>query len=170
MGRDVMLTEPTLRDMEFIAIHLRPEDWVEISNLLEHDSPLLFAHQAYALMTSRGRGRIAWHDGRPAGAVAFIEHRKGVWDIQLYGTVDLKAAMKPILRWIRETIPELRNDFGGVRLQADSHVDHVEAHKFLKGLGAEPEATMRCFGKDGSTYIRFVWISEESAQPLLGAA
>jgi hypothetical protein len=162
-----MLTEVTLGGLEYIASHLRDEDWVEIRNVLDHDSPLLFAHQAYQLVSMRGRGRIAWHDGKPAACVAFIEHRTGVWDIQLYGTKDLRATMKPVLRWIRDTLPEIRDRFGGVRLQADSHHDHAEAHKFLRGLGAEVEATMRRFGKDGSTYIRFVWISEETAAPLL---
>lgn len=164
------LTEPTRGAIDYIAMHMRDEDWNEIVNLLDHDSRIQFGWQAYMLMTTRGRGRVVWHDRKPAIGVAFIEHRPGLWDVQMYGTDDFRFAAKHALRWIRDTLPDLRDNLGGRRLQADSHIDHVEAHRFMRMLGARQEGEpMRKFGKDGSSYLRFVWIDDETDKfPIFG--
>lgn len=162
-----MLTEITIGSLEYIASNLREPDRLEIMNLMPHDSPVMFAWQAHTMIRDHGRGRIAWHDGRPAACVSFIEYRPTVWQISLFGTNQFRSVAVECLRWIRDTAPELRDEFGGFRLQCDSRIGHDEAAKFLAALGATKEGPpMRHFGKDGSSYQRWVWLADEDT-PLL---
>jgi hypothetical protein len=110
-----------------------------------------------------GRGRIAWHDGKPAVLVGFIEQRPGVWYVLMFGTDAFRLAAMKLLRWMRDTITELRDEFAGKRLYCESRVGHDEAHRFLIAMGAEHDGPpMKFFGKDGSAYQRFVWLADDN--------
>jgi hypothetical protein len=157
------LTDLTYSALEFIALNLREQDRIEIFGVLEHDSPLQLAFEAHYLLKNKGRSAIAWHKGRPAAWIGLVEHRPRVWDVTMGGTDDLKHVALEIMRWCRTTIPELvKPPHNGRRLQCDSRVGHDEAHKFIRALGGREESTMRHYGKDGSSYIRFVWIYGEN--------
>jgi hypothetical protein len=158
-----MLTEIDLHSLTYICLNLREVDRVEIYNMMEHDNPLQLAHEAHWLFTNKGRSRMGWHKGRPCAVIALTEDRPGVWHISMFGTDEFKAAAFECMRWARNNIPDMIHNHGGRRLQCDSHIDHHEAHKFLRTLGARVEGEpMKCYGKDGSTYLRFVWIEGEN--------
>lgn len=160
-----MLTEIELPSLEYICLNLRDVDKREVYNVLDHDNPMILAMQAYYVAVNKGRGRIAWHNGRPAAYIAVSEERPTVWSVSLFGTADFKAVAVDCVRWLRPTIVEMISERGGRRLHCDSHVDHREAHAFLTMLGARPEGPpMRHFGKDGSDYQRFVWITSDAAR------
>jgi hypothetical protein len=159
-----MLTEITLHSLTYLCLNMREVDRVEIMGMMEHDNPVQLAHEAHWLFGNKGRARIAWYRGRPAAIIGLTEDRKGVWHISMFGTDDFKAVAFECMRWARKTITELlQPPFNGRRLQCDSHIDHHEAHKFLRALGATAEGPpMRHYGKDGSAYQRYVWIAGEN--------
>ena len=158
-----ILTEIDIQALDYICLNLRDVDKREIYNVLDHDNPIMLAFQAHYVGVSKGRGRIAWWDGRPAVYIAFCEDRPGVWTISMFGTDDFKSVAFECMRWARATIPELINERNGRRLQCDSHVEHHEAHRFLTALGAVKEGPpMKHYGKDGSDYQRYVWIAEDN--------
>lgn len=156
-----MLDEITLPALEYICLNMRDVDKREIYNILDHDNPIILAYQAHYVAVSKGRGRIAWHNGRPTAFIAFTEERPTVWTVSMFGTDDFRNVAFECMRWARSTAADLINERNGRRLYCDSHIDHDEAHRFLTALGAVHEGPpMRHFGKDGSDYIRFVWIKD----------
>lgn len=155
-----MLKEIDLPSLEYICLNMREVDKREVYNVVDHDNPIMLAYQAHYIGCTKGRGRIAWVNGKPAAFIAFTEDRPSVWTVSMFGTDDFKAAAFACMRWCRETAANLIETRGGRRLQCDSHIEHTEAHKFLITLGAVKEGPpMKHFGKDGSDFQRFVWIA-----------
>lgn len=157
-----MLTDITLSDLEYICLKMREIDKTEIYAIRPHDSPLQLAAEAYHMIRNMGRGRIAWANGRPAAVAAFTESWPGVWEVWMFGTDDFKAAAVPLLRWFRKEARDILANVNGHRLQCDSRADHTEAHRLIKAAGGIEEGLLRRYGKDGSDYIRFVWLNGEN--------
>lgn len=155
-----MLTDPDRYAIEYICLHLRACDRREIFTMRPHDNPVRLAHEAWWMITTQGRGVVAWHKGRPAAVLALVENWHGVWDAIAFGTDDWKSVAIEMVRWARKNIAQVIEEMDGHRLQAASHVESVESHKFLTVLGAEPEAVLRGYGKDGSDYIQFAWVKK----------
>jgi len=162
-----MMTELDMASVTYVCLGLRPADQQEIYGLLPHNSPILLALQIMQTFGTNGRARVVWHDGKPSAIVGLAEYRPGVWQVALMGTDDFKQCAKDCLRWLRDTLPEVIEKFGGRRLQCDSHEDHHEAHRFLRTLGARPEGPpMLGYGKDQKAYQRFVWFAQEGSKLL----
>lgn len=155
-----VLSDISLPAIEYICLNMRSCDREEIYNILPHDSPIRLAWEAYCLINNNGRGRVAWHQGKPAAVISLTEDRPAIWQISMFGTDDFKNVAFPCMRWARETLRELASPpMNGRRLQCDSRVGHEEAAKFLLALGAQKEGPpMRHYGKDGGDYQRFVWL------------
>lgn len=154
------VSELDRHSVEYVCLHARPADKREILALSQHDSLVRLGYEAYITLRTLGRGRVVWHAGEPAAVIGFAEYRPTVWQAVLIGTDHFPAVARDCIRWFRATARELREDFGARRVHVDSHVDHWEAHRFLRVLGAEPEGPpMREFGKDGSAFQRFVWFA-----------
>lgn len=143
---------------------MRPEDRAEIFGLLETDNPLELAAMADALVRNRGRGRMAWSQGKPCAVAALTEARPGVWEVTMFGTSAFRAGVVPLMRWFREETRSILTTCKGHRLQCDSRADHHEGHKLIRAMGGRQEGDpMREYGKDRADYIRFVWLRAEDA-------
>jgi hypothetical protein len=168
-----MLTDISYQSLEFIALNLRECDKVEIFNLLDTDSPLAFAWEAHRLLRNSGRGRIAWHNGRPAAWIGLIEMIPGVFQITMGGTDDLPKVAFECMRWARETIAEFTQPpFNGWRLYCDSRTgpEYEEQHRFLRALGAKEEGPPVMKGKDRGVYQCFVWLFGDNGHVAHGRA
>jgi hypothetical protein len=165
-----ILTEVTLPALEYICLNMRDADRLEIMNVVAHDSPIRLAREAHYMITNMGRGRIAWHNQRPAAVIFLTEDRPTIWQIGMFGTDDTKAVAFSCMRWARENLREIiRPPMCGRRMQCDSRVGHDESWRFLMAMGAVKEGPpMRAYGKDGGDYQRFVWITGENDHVLRG--
>lgn len=153
-----MLTDVDYFSIEYIVCNMRESDAIEIFALQDHDSRLRLAAEATYAIRNKGRGKIAWHKGRPAAVAAFVEIRTGVWEVWSFGTDDYTACVFTLMRWLRETARDIIATRQAHRLQCHSRFDHHEAHKLIRAMGAVPEGPpLRAFGKDGSDYQAFVW-------------
>jgi hypothetical protein len=158
-----MLTETDYYAVEYICLHMRKEDREEILGLMPHDSTIQLATEMTHMMRNQGRGRIAWHKGRPAALMAFIELRSGVWEVWMCGTEDFKNVAFELARWCRKEANDILKHCKGHRLQATSRADYHEAHKLIRALGGIPEGPpLRKFGKGGEDYQVFVWFNGEN--------
>lgn len=158
-----MLSDVDLMSIEFIAYNMRECDRTEIFAMLPHDNLYRFAWEAHHVLVNSGRGKIAWHNGRPAALAGFVEQWSGVWQVWMCGTDDFKPAAVPLLRWFRKEANEILTVCKGHRLQCDSRMGHDEAHKMIMAMGGVPEGPpMRRYGKDGSDFQRFVWLNGEN--------
>lgn len=151
--------------VEYVCLRLRSADRMEVLGLAEHNSPVRLGYEVLTTLRNHGRGRVAWHAGEPAAVIGFAEYRPGVWQAVLLGTDQFPAVARDCLRWFRATARELRDTLGARRVQVDSHIDHGDAHKFLRALGAVPEGPpMQQYGKNGDAYQRFVWFAHQNDQ------
>jgi hypothetical protein len=163
------LTEVTLPGLEDICLRLRARDALEIYNVLDHSSPFRLAMEAHYALTARGRGRIAWRNGRPEGVLGFSEQRRGIWDAVAFGTDAFKSVAVDLARYGRRESQAILRDVGAIRLQAESRVEHTEAHAFIRALGGSPEGPpKRNFGRDGGSYQTFVWFPRPESDNRLG--
>lgn len=158
----VQLYEPTHAALEYLCFNLRPGDAEEVFGLLNHDAPFRLAWETYHGILNHGRGRVAYVNGRPAAVAAFIEMHSGVWQVWMFGTEDFKKGAFPLLKWFRHEANDILGVCRGHRLQCDSRADYAEAHKMIEGMGGVRESVMRRYGKDGSDYVRFVWLNGEN--------
>jgi hypothetical protein len=121
------------------------------------------AYESYHYILNNGRGQAAWVDGRPAGMCAFTENWPGVWQVWSFGTDDYKKAALPLARWFRREANAILSVCKGIRLQCDSRIGHPDAEKFILAFGGLPEGPpMKSYGKDGSSYQRYVWFPGEN--------
>lgn len=154
-----MLTDLTLHDLEYVCLNMRAADAEEILAMRPHDSRIRLAWEAYHHILNNGRGKIAWHNGKPAAVSAFTEVWPGRWEVWMFGTDDFKAAAVPLLRWFRHEANDILTICRGNRLECDSRMGHDEAHAMIQAFGGKPEGPpMQGYGKDGCAYQRFVWL------------
>jgi hypothetical protein len=156
------LTEPTFVDVLYICTRLRDCDAKEVFGMCQHDNGSRLAYEAHAMIINTGRGRIAWHRGRPAALAAFTESWPGNWEIWMFGTDDFKSVAIPLLRWFRKEANDILTVCKGNRLQCASHIDQTDAHRMIESLGGVLECEMPGWGKDGSTYLRYRWLPGEN--------
>ena len=162
-----MLTDITLPSIESICYRMREQDRIEVFGVRPHDNAYRLAWEVHAVILNQGRGRIAWHDGRPAALMAFTENWPGMWDAWAFGTNDFKSVFVELVGWGRREARSILTVCKGHRLQCDSRVGHDDAHKMIRALGGKAEGqAMRGYGKDGADYQRFVWLRSEDAAVL----
>jgi RimJ/RimL family protein N-acetyltransferase len=164
-----MTEAPNITDIdpvtvEHIALHMREADRREVMGTRPYDNQAMFGREAYTVLRNFGRGRVVWHRGQPVAVIGFWEQWPGVWSAVLFATDDWQHVAAAAVAWFRTTGRELREELGAHRVEVASHIQHWQAHRFLRALGAKPESTLRQYGKDGSAYIRFVWLTTDYQQ------
>ncbi len=158
----VTIKPPNKVAVYHICNHLREVDAKEIYPLCYHDSPMLLAEQTYQAM-KHGRGHVIWADGIPTAIIGVHpEHGgKACYRVFAFGTDDWKKAVYACMRELRRMVRDVIREDGTMRMHADSHEDHKEAHAWMKRMGGRCESVMRHYGKNGETYHRFVWLRDE---------
>jgi hypothetical protein len=158
-----MLADLDYFAVEYLALNMRPQDREEVLGLMDHDNPLQLAAEVTHQIRNKGRGRIAWHRGRPAALMAFVEIRSGVWEVYMFGTEYFKSVAFELARWCRKEANDILTHCKGHRLQATSRADYHEAHKLIRALGGIAEGSpLRRYGKDGKDYQVFTWLNGEN--------
>ena len=154
-----------------ITLHLREQDASEIYGLRPHDCPLRLAYEAHYMLSRHGRGKVAWFRGVPAAVIGFYERWPGCWEAVSFGTERYKDVGVALMREGRKLARGILDDLGANRLQADSRIDNVQAHAFIRALGGKPEGPpLEKYGKDGATYQRFVWFGDVQGKQLMETA
>lgn len=150
----------TRADLDYICLKMRDSDKAEILGIRGYDNPLLIARETvYA--ASMGKAAIAYHNGRPAAVIGVSPKPwPHVWDAWAYGTDDLPKVVLSLTRYALTVLKPylLRNH--AHRLEAPSRIDHLQAHSWLRAMGARDEAILRHYGRDGADYCLFSWTKD----------
>lgn len=141
---------------------MRERDKAEIYALRDHDNPLQLAMEAHHMIRNKGRGQIAWWQGRPAAMLAFTEDWPGVWSVWMFGTDDFKNVAIDLVRWARKEANEILKVCAGHRIHCDSLSTYEEAHKLIQAAGGRYECEFPKYGKGGEDYKRFVWFNGDN--------
>lgn len=146
----------SLAAVEYLTLNMREMDAREIYGMRGHDNPMLLAKEV-VLAASYGKAAIATHQGVPCGIIGVSPLWPGVWSAWSFGTDNWTKAVLQLSRFgKRELEPYLRRA-GAHRVQCESHIDHTDAHRWLKSMGANLDGFLPGYGRDGSTYLMFSW-------------
>lgn len=150
----VQVKPATLRDVSYVMANLRPADEVEV--LCQFPSGVKRHELAYMLLHSME----AWAvhiDGQPVaafGAAYMTEVAASAWAI---GTKRMKRAIPAITKHFRTDIGPRLGDAGYRMLEARSHAEHHEAHRWMVATGAVQADQPYIYGKNGELFITFRW-------------
>lgn len=141
----------------YVCLHLRPADAAEVHGMRGDDNPVTLAADVIGAAARSGLAWCVTWRGRPAALLGAHELWPGVWEGWALGTDDWPRVRLAVTRLaLRELRPALRAR-GAHRLQAHSRWDHVEAHGWLRLLGANDELVLGRYGRDASDYVLFSW-------------
>lgn len=135
---------------------MREMDRREIYNMRGHDNPFQLAREI-VLAATYGRAGIAERSGRPCGIIGVSPMWPGLWSAWSFGTDDWPKAVMELSRYGRSVLEPFVRARGAHRVQCESHIDHIEAHRWLMAMGATVEGRLRAYGRDGSDYLQFSW-------------
>lgn len=151
--------------LAFIVQNMREKDRQEVFATafpLPEDSQTtddeLFIRQTYDASTREGCGWVAFSEGEPIAAIGISMMWPGVASVWMFATESFPKIALPLTRWAKKTIIQIMNDAGLHRAQCWSLGSHGEAHRWLLHLGAEQEAVVEGYGRDGETFHLFGWV------------
>jgi len=150
-----MLASATLPGIVHVAQRLRPLDRKECLALLWGDDEMAIARHAMAA------GEPGWiahaSDGEPVYAFGMTPTRPCCWACWGFGTMRFPEVMIGVSRFVKfHLVPGLL-DTDALRMELLCLAEKVEAHKWLRLLGARETIELPCFGRNGEDFKMLVW-------------
>lgn len=147
-----------MRDASYITAHMRDAD---VEEVMCQVPPETKTHElAYNLLMS-GDAFIAYYDNRPV--MFFGAHPINICSLNAWaiGTHESPRVLREITRFfITDFLPtKLRQ--GYVMMEARSHVDHKNAHRWLAATGAKPSGEPFPYGRDGEMFLMWRWLPSD---------
>ena len=138
---------------------MRVEDKAEIACQWAEWNPTHFA----VLVMRAVFSDLSWtaiRDGQPVAAFGFSPASymdPDIWQAWAFGTKEFKRAVPEMTRFLLSRKPEIEASTVR-RIQAFTLTDHDVSHRWLKGLGAKHEGTMRQYGRNGEDFDVYAWV------------
>lgn len=154
----VEIRPATLRDVSYVIAHMRQVDADEIwCQLPEDQYPAAFAHHIVTSGISYtawiGKHCVAAFGTQPLNVVSHL-----AW---AFGTDRMQRAVPAITDFLAERhIPELIRD-GVLMMEARSHSEHEQAHRWLLSTGAKVVGDDFPFGRGEEAFRLFRWTVPE---------
>jgi hypothetical protein len=144
-------------DLTHITRNLRPRDKEELFATRFGDDPEAFASSIAQT------GSFQWGvylDGVPVAAIGAMPRWPGVWSMWAFGTDDWPKVALTLTRHVRRfMIPALLRA-GAHRADAAALATHTDARRWLEAVGAKPENVLDKYGRNGETFVLYVWTRE----------
>jgi hypothetical protein len=139
MKLDVLIDDARFNDLRFIAMNLREEDRRELAVTRDPDD---YDGLASAAFFSFYR-KVAIFDQKARFAFGASQTLiPGVVQVWGFGTPAAEKVLKPVTKYIKQSmVPELLSQ-GVVEARAFSHSSNAAAHRWLEYLGYTPGATI----------------------------
>lgn len=150
----VALHDKCLAGLTYIAKFLRERDREEVFALRYDEDPARLAMDTYNCGDFQW---IAYLDGRPVASIGAFPVWPNVWTVWAYGTDDWPKVALTLTKHVRRfMIPGLVNA-GARRAHCFAMASHDDARRWLTALGAEEEAKLDNYGKDGQAFVCYSW-------------
>lgn len=152
----VTIKPAVFRDASFVTANLRPEDHLEA--FCQLDSAVTTIELAWwMVMTPGSKPFIAYLDDEPVVLFGTSPMTPYAYSLFAVGTPNMRRAVPEISRFIMQTHIEERIAQGALTMEARSHADHVEAHRWMLSLGAEQHGGPFPWGRNGERFLTFRW-------------
>lgn len=153
----VILAEPYYTDIDYVMHRLRHYDHIEASATSHSDNPEDWAR----LIAGAGAFQWAAYWGEfPVAVFGAMERWPGVWSGWCLGTDNFPHVALSVSRFIKWVMVPALFDAGMNRLDAYALQDYAVTHRWLRMLGASPEVALENWGKNGETFVSYVWLRE----------
>jgi hypothetical protein len=136
------LRDDDRREMEACAV-----DFDLLPNIIV--SHKLFAFCAYDLETG------------PVAVWGVLARRPGVCAGFAFGTDQWGAALRPMLRQIRQFVLPFLVQAGIHRVEAAALADRDDVARFMELIGAEAEGVLQGYGSERENFISYRWLADE---------
>jgi hypothetical protein len=143
-----------LAHASFITANLREADQREIFCQLPDGFK---TYEVAALMLGAGDAFIAYLDDTPV--CFFGAHPLNICTLDAWamGTNQTRRVIHAVTRHMITEYGPAAIDAGFLSMECRSHVDHHEAHRWLKSTGAVANGTPFVYGKNGEKFQLFRW-------------
>lgn len=151
-SKRVEIRPATLRDLTYIAVNMRDSDWREIACQVP-------AGTKRSEVGARSLSHETWTahlDGQPVAAFGVVPATVSVLLLWAWGTTRMRRTIPAISRFVNETLAAEWVERGITRVEARSIVGHEEAHRWMRGFGAQ-EQPCPGWGSHGEAFILFWW-------------
>ncbi|TDQ82503.1 hypothetical protein A8950_2326 [Dongia mobilis] len=147
-------------DLLFVARHMRMADRAEIFATRFDDDPVALV--AEILATDPMGAILAAADGAAVAAIGASEMWPGNWSVWMFATDRWPEVALAATRFAQTRLRPALHRLGARRAECRSMAGHEMAQSWLLRLGARVEAVYPAFGRDGQTFIGFVFEREEN--------
>lgn len=100
---------------------------------------------------------IAGRDGAPVAVIGALETWPTVWSVWMFATDRWPEVAVDATRFARRRLAPALLELGLRRAECRSSATHHAAHRWLAHLGARREAEYPDYGRNGETFIGFIW-------------
>lgn len=154
------ISRATVGDVRSVALAMRDQDFTEFTATSFVDDRSQLAHDLSLRYGGRDDVLVGMADGEPVCIGGTIEAWPGVITLLFFATPAFPKIGRGITRWIKRELFPRYYATGVHRIQAVSHVDHRDAHAWLRSLGLQQEAVFKAFGRSGEDFLQFAKVRD----------
>lgn len=145
----------TVEDVRQVALNMRDQDFTEFTATTFAASREELADLLATRYGASGGVLCGCYKGKPTCIGGAYELWPNVITLLFYATDDFPKIGIGVSRFLKKNILPRFYALGINRVQAISHGEHKEAHRWLEVLGLEKEAEFPKYGKGGETFYQF---------------
>lgn len=166
IGMKVEIVPATLRDLTYIAANMREPDAAEVVAAGAPDPWQAAVITWYSTNQLGGCCFVVTIDGNPEVGFGFVRQSEltpwlaSAW---MWGTDKTPLAVPEIMRWGGQWTwkdsrwLELAVEIGITRIEVRTLASHLEAHRWLRRMGASFECDLPDWGRDRMPFKLFAW-------------
>ena len=155
---DVTLLEyPDYDTVLYILRNLRSFDQIEANAMSMSDDPIQWAAQ---IISSGPFQWVALYGEEPVATFGAVPRWPAVWSTWCLGTALFPHVALSVSRHIKRVMLPAVLMAGMQRADAFVVEDYQQAHRWMRTIGATREARLANWGKNGETFVSYIWLRE----------
>lgn len=143
--------------VRYIARNMREWDRREIFALRSDDDPDALVDDMTPLLRRAHAWTAHTDAGEPAAVFGAYERWPRRWSVFMFGTDSVPAIGLPLTRHVMRNVTPALEGLGMLQADCYSLDGHVDAQNWLRVLGFVEQSRLPNYGRDGETFLRFVW-------------
>lgn len=149
------VVDATLRDLSYVAAHMRPADRAEVASQIDE-----WSATQVAAMSLRDFAYVVELNGNPEAAFGCAQVRKGYWIAWSWMTDRGLRCVPTMIRFITEQLQPAVYEAGALRVEARALASHRQARRFLERIGGHFRCFLPYYGKNGEAFVLYDWTRE----------
>lgn len=150
--RELEIVPATLRDLSYVAAHMRASDRAEVEAQIDEWNATLIA-----ALSLRDFAYVVELDRNPEAAFGCGQVRRGYWLAWSWGTAKITKCLPAMVAFITQQLQPAVYDAGARRVEARALASHKQARRFLERIGGTYRCDLPAYGKNGEDFCLYDW-------------